>query len=151
MGEPKETSRVGDSLKSRNWLEPFGMTASTQEIIKAYRNLYRAGLRAVQYSSPARFTLRDRLRRAFRASPASDFDQQRILNTLEFLDGAAKTTGIEHHIVRSLLMVWWYESYQWKLRYRTSDKTEIAFKTRAYDHFYHTLRMLNESMGMCIR
>ena len=127
------------------------MPASKQDIIKAYRNLYRAGLRAVQYSSPARYTLRDRLRRAFRASPASDFDQQRILNTLEFLDGAAKTTGIEHHIVRSLLMVWFNESYQWRGRYRSFDKTEVALKNRAYDCFYHTLRMLNESMGMCIR
>jgi len=127
------------------------MPASKQDIIKAYRNLYRAGLRAVQYSAPARYTLRDRLRRAFRASPASDFDQQRILNTLEFLDGATKTTGIEHHIVRGLLMVWWDEPYQWRARYRTFDKTEVAFRTQAYDCFYHTLRMLNESMGMCIR
>jgi hypothetical protein len=127
------------------------MSTSKQDIVKAYRNLYRAGLRAVQYSSPARYTLRDRLRRAFRASSTSDFDQQRILNTLEFLDGAAKTTGIEHHIVKSLLMVWWHEPYQWKARNKTLDKTEVTFKTRAYDHFYHTLRMLNESMGMCIR
>ena len=127
------------------------MSTSKQDIVRAYRNLYRAGLRAVQYSSPARYTLRDRLRRAFRASSASDFDQQRILNTLEFLDGAAKTTGIEHHIVKSLLMVWWNEPYQWKGRYMTFDKTEVAFKLRAYDYFYHTLRMLNESMGMCIR
>ncbi len=127
------------------------MTASKQDIIKAYRNLYRTGLRAVQYSAPARYTLRDRLRRAFRASPASDFDQQRILNTLEFLDGAAKTTGIEHHIVRSLLMVWWHEPSQWMARYKTLDKSELTFKSRAYDHFYHTLRMLNESMRMCIR
>ena len=127
------------------------MTASKQDIIRAYRNLYRTGLHAVQYSAPARYTLRDRLRRAFRASPASDFDQQRILNTLEFLDGAAKTTGIEHHIVRSLLTVWWHEPSQWMARYKNLDKTEVAFKSRAYDHFYHTLRMLNESMRMCIR
>jgi len=127
------------------------MTASKQDIIKAYRNLYRAGLRAVQYSAPARYTLRDRLRRAFHASSSSDFDQQRILNTLEFLNGAAKTTGIEHHIVRNLLMVWWYEPFQWKIRHNSSDRTEVAFRSRAYDHFYHTLRMLNESMGMCIR
>lgn len=127
------------------------MTASKQDIIRAYRNLYRAGLRAVQYSAPARYTLRDRLRRAFRASPASDFDQQRILNTLEFLNGATKTTGIEHHIVKSLLMVWWHEPFQWRARHNSSDKTEVAFRSRAYDHFYHTLRMLNESMEMCIR
>ena len=126
------------------------MTASKQDIIRAYRNLYRAGLRAIQYSAPARFTFRDHLRRAFRASPASDFDQQRVLNTLEFLDGAARTTGIEHHIVRNILVVWWHEPYQWKTRYSV-DKTEVAFKIRAYDHFYHTLRMFNESMGMCIR
>lgn len=46
-------------------------------------------------------------------------------------------------------MVWYHEPQQWKMR--TIRATDVELKTRAYDHFYHTLHMLNESMGMCIR
>lgn len=128
------------------------MTVSRQEIVQAYRQLYRAGLRAVQYSTPARYTIRDRFRHAFRASPSTDFDRHRIDNTLEFLQGAIKYKGLEHRVLRSLLMVWYHETYQWKNRgYRVEDATHSALKMRSYDHFYHTLYMLNESMGLCIR
>lgn len=49
-------------------------------------------------------------------------------------------------------MVWYHEPQQWKIRaYRVEDARNAALKMRAYDHFYHTLYMLNESMGMCIR
>ena len=125
------------------------MTASPQEIVQTYRQLYRAGLRAVQYSTPARFTLRDRLRRAFRASPVSDFDRRRIDNTLQFLEGATKSWGQEHRILKNLLMVWYHEPHQWKMR--TTKPGDMEFMSRAYDQFYHTLHMLNETMGMCIR
>ena len=85
------------------------MVPSQQEIIHSYRQLYKHLLRAVQYSSPARYTARNRLRLEFRKGDASSYDEARISRTLEFLDGAAQSAGLEHRIVRNLLHVWWQQ------------------------------------------
>ena len=79
------------------------------EVITAYRHLYQHGLRAVQYSAPARYTLRDRLRDAFRKREVSDFSTLRVANTIEFLKGATKEKGIEHKVIKTILFVWYYE------------------------------------------
>lgn len=76
------------------------------EIISAYRHLYKQCLRAVQYSKPARYIARDRLRHAFRTNNASEFNPVQIQTTLEFLDGAARARGLEHKLVKNLLYVW---------------------------------------------
>lgn len=88
------------------------MAASRKELVLAYRHLYQHCLRAVQYSKPARYTARDRLRQAFRANPPSSFDAARIRTTLEFLDGAARARGLEHKVVKNLLHVWAIRSNQ---------------------------------------
>jgi hypothetical protein len=124
---------------------------SKHELVSSYRNLYRAGLRAVQYSTPARYTLRDRIRRAYREGSAADYEPHRIANTLEFLEGARNSTGLEHHILRNLLMVWWWEPLQWSKRKDARDERDLVARLRAYEAFHHTLKMLNESMGMCLR
>ncbi len=80
---------------------------SHDAIIRAYRHLYRHGLRAVQFSKPARYTLRDRLRLAFRTGAAADFHAQKVQNTIEFLQHATRERGLEHKIVKNLLVVWW--------------------------------------------
>ena len=77
---------------------------SRQEIIHAYRKLYRSGLRAVQYSKPARYSLRTQLREAFR-EPGATFNAEGCRRTIWFLNAAAQETGIEHKIVRNLLRV----------------------------------------------
>jgi hypothetical protein len=83
---------------------------SNEAIIHAYRHLYRHSLRAIQFSKPARYTLRDRLRLAFRKGSAADYDQQKIQTTIEFLQYATKENGLEHKIVKNLLFVWWIQS-----------------------------------------
>lgn len=82
---------------------------SNEAILHAYRHLYRHGLRAVQFSRPARFTLRDRLRLAFRKGSVTEFQPQKIQNTIEFLHYATKENGLEHKIVKNLLFVWWMQ------------------------------------------
>lgn len=82
-------------------------------VAHAYRALYKAGLAAVQYSYPARYAVRDKLRAAFRSpSPPhqllghkEQFSQERIDNTVEFLRTAARRKGLEHEIVRNLTLV----------------------------------------------
>jgi hypothetical protein len=81
-----------------------------QAVIHAYRHLYRHSLRAIQFSKPARYTLRDRLRLAFRKGSATDYEPQRIQNTLEFLQYATRENGLEHKIVKNLLFVWWVQN-----------------------------------------
>lgn len=80
--------------------------ANRTAIIHAYRTLYRASLRAVQYSKPARYQVLERLRHNFRSRPADSFDAGVVARTLEFLEGAARTTGLEHKLVKNLLFVW---------------------------------------------
>lgn len=88
------------------------MTATAKEIVQSYRRLYRHGLQAVQYSSPARYTLKERLQRAYRNGDAEDFDAEKIEKTIEFLSDAAKETGLAHRIVKNLMYVWHWEKIQ---------------------------------------
>ena len=80
------------------------------EILQAYRQLYRHGLRAVQYASPARYTLRHQLNQAFRQGDIKDFDAQKIKNTILFLKCASKAKGLEHRILKTLLHVRWWDT-----------------------------------------
>ena len=82
---------------------------SSVELRLAYRHLYQHLLRAVQYSTRARYTARDRLRQTFRKGNQADFDQTKMDKTLEFLHGAATVRGLEHKIVKTLLFAWWHE------------------------------------------
>ncbi|KAJ4351796.1 uncharacterized protein N0V89_007140 [Didymosphaeria variabile] len=125
---------------------------SQQQIVCAYRHLFRQGLRAIQYSKPARFTLRDRIRLAFRKGSAADFDAQKIQNTLEFLQYATKENGLEHKIVKNLLFVWWSQENGGKSKSTQKSPTHelMRMKTTAFDAFNYNIDMLNESMGICI-
>lgn len=132
---------------------------SRHAIVQAYRDLYRAGLRAVQYAPSSRYVVRDRLRRAFRESPIDDFEPQRIANTIKFFNNAAKDRGMEHRLVKSLCNIWYWEQKHWAARSRTwslkqapkMNRPQLKWEAQAYDNFYWTLKMLNESMGLCIR
>lgn len=82
-------------------------TMTNVEVIHAYRHLLRAGLRAVQFSKPARFTLRDQLRDSFRDPQAPPLEIDRVERTVEFLNAAASEKGLEHRIVKNLIRVEW--------------------------------------------
>lgn len=74
-----------------------------EEVLHAYRHLYRAALRAVCYSKPASTVARDQLRRAFR-DKASTFNKTTVRRTVWFLNNAAREQGTEHKIVKNLLL-----------------------------------------------
>ncbi|KAI9842850.1 MAG: hypothetical protein M1837_006871 [Sclerophora amabilis] len=127
-------------------------TQSRIQIIHAYRHLYREALHAVQYASPARFTLRDRLRRGFRQS--NDFNQQRIDNTLEFLRGATRENGIEHRILKNILFVWYTQNRRVTFLNNGplhSLRSKIQTHQQHYAHFDRTLHMLNESLPIYMK
>lgn len=85
-----------------------------QAIVLAYRHLYRQGLKAVNYSTPARHVLRRILRSSFRSASRDEFDPNRVVNTLQFLERAADSRGLEHKIVKNLIMVRYWEQPQVK-------------------------------------
>ncbi|ORY16750.1 hypothetical protein BCR34DRAFT_622221 [Clohesyomyces aquaticus] len=125
---------------------------SKEDVVQAYRRLYRQGLRAVQFSKPARYTFRDRLRTSFRRGNATDFVPQKIENTLEFLRGATAERGLEHKIVKNLLFVWWHQD-RGGMRKATQKKltpAEVELRVTAYDTLNYNIMMLNETMGMCL-
>ncbi|CAI4218201.1 unnamed protein product [Parascedosporium putredinis] len=144
---------------------------ATQDIIHAYRHLYRGLLRAVQYSVPARYVARDQLRRAFREDAAGGVaaapDKDAIRRTIWFLDAAAKERGLEHKILRNLLKVAWYRRRQekttWKMvqqrlshgKKGPSGATGLRHSDEdggtSYRHYNMTVAMLNKTMGLCLR
>ncbi|KAF1994778.1 DUF1763-domain-containing protein [Amniculicola lignicola CBS 123094] len=123
---------------------------SAQEIVYAYRHLYRQGLRAVQFSKPARYTLRDRIRLAFHRGDAANFNAHKISNTLEFLKYATTEAGLEHKVLKNLLFVWYHQDEGVKIRPGKLTPAEHEVSTTIYDPLNHTIRMLNESMEMCL-
>ncbi|GAW13201.1 hypothetical protein ANO14919_025810 [Xylariales sp. No.14919] len=128
-------------------------------VIHAYRHLYRGLLQAVQYSKPARYTARDQLRRAFREKGA-EYDYRSIARTIRFLTAATKQRGLEHRVLKNLIIIAWYR-YDNAPSWRSIRLDQIAQeKKRAlekhveatvYDHYDMTIAMLNKSMGLCLR
>lgn len=83
---------------------------SRQEVLHAYRHLYKGLLRGVQYAIPARYIVRDQLRGAFRdttstsiTTTATTWDAEAIKRTLWFLSAAGRQRGLEHRILRNLV------------------------------------------------
>lgn len=132
------------------------MTELRPQIIQAYRNLYKQSSIAVHYSPAPRKVIRDRLRKGFRKGHISDFDPPRIQNTLQFLRGACFNHTLEHKVLLSLMHTWRMQerflSEKMYLHYNQKTQQEqLDIRRTAYDQFNHLIRMLNESMGMCIR
>lgn len=153
------------------------MAASQIEIRQAYRSLYKSFLKAVRYSKPARYIVHERIRDAFHSSPATDFDQSRIQRTLEFADGAARSSGLEHTIMKNLVHVYWgrkdlesrFSGSRYVLvscfrenllfggqanLYRRNVGVNAArtqATNQAYAEFDRNVQMLNETMGLCIK
>lgn len=89
-----------------------------QAVVHAYRHLYRQGLKVVNYSTPSRHVLRNTLRSAFRTGTRKEFQPQKIANTLNFLRRACDVAGLEHKIVRNVLMVNYWEQPRMRKEYR---------------------------------
>ncbi|PSR82230.1 hypothetical protein BD289DRAFT_334583, partial [Coniella lustricola] len=130
---------------------------SNQQVIQAYRHIYRATLRAVCYAQPATTIARRQLREAFRA-PDAQYDEKAIKRTERFLRNASKCTGIEHKIVKNMLFIkYWKDQtdYQeqptWRMivEERAPKKSSLISDT-AYFHYQKTIVMLNKSMGLCL-
>ncbi|KAI5286190.1 hypothetical protein KEM52_002108 [Ascosphaera acerosa] len=126
----------------------------------AYRHLLRDGLRCIRYAQPARHVLRDTVRRAFRQrggpTPHDGFDPDRVVNTLRFLRRAGEYVGTEHHVVKNLLHVrYWQQPLRRSDSYKmfSKDGAGVAaqMKRAAYEPFERTLHQLNESLGLCLR
>ncbi|KAK5631255.1 hypothetical protein RRF57_006969 [Xylaria bambusicola] len=85
------------------------------KVLHAYRHLYRGLLRAVQFSKPSRFTARNQLRRAFREKGAQ-YDARGVARTIRFLDAATRERGLEHRVLKNLLIIAWhrYDESGWK-------------------------------------
>lgn len=114
---------------------------SNEAVVHAYRHLYRQSLRAIQFSKPARFTLRDRLRLAFRKGSLNDFEPQKIKSTLKFLEYATKENGLEHKIVKNLLHVWWDQAKGGRAKFKSkvpSVYTNEPLLLHASDHAQYT-------------
>ncbi|OOG01206.1 hypothetical protein ASPCADRAFT_203077, partial [Aspergillus carbonarius ITEM 5010] len=124
-------------------------------VVHAYRHLYRQGLKAVNYSTPARHVLRNNLRTAFRSSSPEELNPRRIANTLQFLQRAADVAGMEHKIVRNLLMMKYWEQPQVRKDHRILrglgvDQRDPTLMQDTIRQFNLTLSLLNDSLDICL-
>ena len=87
--------------KAAHYIQPM----SRVDVLKAYRQLYKLGLRAVRCSVPARYSVRDILRDSFRNEPHDAFEATRIQNTIHFLERASLFNGMEHKVLKTVLTV----------------------------------------------
>ncbi|KID88931.1 hypothetical protein MGU_04274 [Metarhizium guizhouense ARSEF 977] len=128
----------------------------TEEVVHAYRHLYRCLLRAVQYSSPARYIARDQLRAAFRETPAAALDAEGVKRTVWFLEAAGRERGLEHAILKNLLRVRGQrdaEMRSWRKSLAGTAQRDDMKRDRgaAFQHYDMTVAMLNRTMGLCLR
>jgi predicted HD phosphohydrolase len=122
-----DTSR--ESLIERGIMAPAPPGLS---IVHTYRHLYRALLHAVQFSKPARYVVRNRLRAAFRRKNQAQLDPQRISKTLEFLRGAAREKGLEHRILKNLVHTAYMRAESLKRHGSRQSKTREKIADKPY-------------------
>ncbi|KAG6360316.1 hypothetical protein INS49_011373 [Diaporthe citri] len=125
-----------------------------EEVLHAYRHLYRAALRAVCYSQPASTVVRDQIRRTFR-DRTSTFDKRTVRRTVWFLNNAARERGTEHKIVKNLLLTQFYRDKANRNTWRhltdsNNKKKKDLVKDTAFAHYERTIFMLNKTMGLCL-
>ncbi|KAL2840841.1 hypothetical protein BJX68DRAFT_183162 [Aspergillus pseudodeflectus] len=130
---------------------------SRQAVIHAYRQLYRQSLKAINYSTPARHLVLQTMRQSFR-SPTQAFDPRRISNTLDFLRNATEVRGLEHRILRNLLLVKYWDQPRMKSdksnrRYKPLgiNQNHPKFQKNIREQFNKTLMLFNESVGTCLQ
>ncbi|RPA91143.1 DUF1763-domain-containing protein [Choiromyces venosus 120613-1] len=127
------------------------MLPDSTTVIHNYRALYKAALAACQYSSPSRYCVRDKLRKAFRKSDPNRFSQQRIDNTIEFLRTAARRKGMEHYIIKNLCMVEYWQQHSRNNRKLVVGKSNIPVTEQVFSSYLETLGLLNQSMDLELR
>ena len=116
----------------------------------AYRHLYRSALAATLHSSPARYTIRNHIRAAFRnPRPQQPFDPERIARTLLFLRAAASWPGLERKVFGNIVRVYGERERSLVLQKRAAVlKDNVAFQEKAWDGFEESLRGLERSLGV---
>lgn len=77
---------------------------------EAYRNMLRRSYKAVAYAQPAKTTVRNLLRASFR-DPNGTLDPKLLNRMGWFLHNAAKENGLEHRIVKNLLLVKFWKDH----------------------------------------
>ncbi|KAM0528991.1 hypothetical protein D7B24_001569 [Verticillium nonalfalfae] len=132
---------------------------SRQEILHAYRHLYRGLLRAVQFSVKGRYTARDQLRAAFRDKNTT-FEAESVKRTIWFINSAALERGLEHSILKNLIRTAYarQKPETWRSAVKTASQPKKKTQQIADDaiangmkHYDMTVAMLNKTMGLCLR
>ncbi|PYH47684.1 DUF1763-domain-containing protein [Aspergillus saccharolyticus JOP 1030-1] len=136
-------------------VHPFKSLGDSKCVVDAYRQLYRHGLKAVNYSTPARYVLLHTLRCSFRSSTLGNLDLQRVANTVRFLQRASESAGLEHRIMRNLMFMKYWQHPKVRRDPRPIkglgvDPHDPKLKEDAWQQFSLTLKLLNESLGTCL-
>lgn len=133
-------------------------------ILQQYRTILRAGLRAVQYARPARYQIHQKIRAAFETpqnlkhgekckdSQIKYEPAQSFLNTVDFLNTAARQKGRENDIVKNLCYVeydnWKTANTRSRLRLKEENKTNLE---RVEKEYRYMIEMMNKTLKLELR
>lgn len=116
------------------------------EVRSMYRLLFRTGMTAVRWASPARFALRDKLRRQFRSLPRHLCTHGAVGPTLAFLHRAAAVQGTEHRLLKNLCYIEWSRQHELRALLRSRSVDDVD----PYAGYDAAIRALNEKHGLLL-
>ncbi|KAL5600980.1 hypothetical protein BROUX41_005813 [Berkeleyomyces rouxiae] len=136
--------------------------ASKTEILHAYRHMYRHLMRAVRNTKPQSQIGRTQLRAAFNPVPGTaehgqPFDAAGIKRTIWFLKAAEKEAGLEHRVLKNLLLAAGVRQrlmrVPWSVVLKKNPRAMESHKLvqHVYAHYDRTIEMLNKTMGLRLK
>ncbi|KAK7756397.1 hypothetical protein SLS62_001623 [Diatrype stigma] len=85
--------------------------------------------RCCEFAKPARFVARDKLRTAFREKDAK-LDVRGVLRTVRFLEAAARERGLEHAVLKNILLTSYFRHHFIRHGYNYYQALEKAKKSK---------------------
>ncbi|RHZ79860.1 hypothetical protein Glove_140g135 [Diversispora epigaea] len=125
-----------------------------------FRRLWRAGNASVLYSRPAVKYVHKRIREGFEEYRNETNEKilkelyERVENTIKFMEIASRRGGFEHRVIYTLCQMTYIEDkYRRRPPYANKRlKPEVyLFYRNAYDEYYRTLKLMNDSLRTCLR
>ncbi|EPX72749.1 DUF1763 family protein [Schizosaccharomyces octosporus yFS286] len=121
-----------------------------KELSSAFRSLWRAGMAvAISTKFPGhRFVYRDLLRDAFRTHSPSYFSQERVLNTVMFLQTASMRGTLQHKLMKNRFHIQMFRRKQGRRLVHLSTPAERKYFLSIYDTYEACLKKIGHTYNI---
>ncbi|WBW74043.1 mitochondrial LYR family protein [Schizosaccharomyces osmophilus] len=117
-----------------------------KELSSAFRSLWRVGMTAALSTKfPGhRFVYRDLLRDACRKHDPSYFSQERVLNTVMFLQAASSKGTLEHKLMKNRFHIQMFRRKEGRRLVHLSSPMEREYFVSVYDTYEACLKKIGQ-------